>query len=220
MIMRLLDLVPIYITPTARNPAYELVTAVEARTYGFPEEASDHFMVIAKFEYDKLLTNIKLSKAYEKAEKREAKQKKTLQIAESKRIAELNLVAKASEKFDVLGAVINTELDLRVAAAASNDEEVTRLHSNRERQIVQLGTSFSHHLNGPNSKPRVGNKRKNVPGQKAQPKNVHRNNKSATILLSHGGAKMTVTTAGGGNQQKKKQKKQKAQRKRNGHKSG
>ena len=93
--------------------------------------------------------------------------------------------------------MINTELDLRVAAAASNDEEVTRLHSNRERQIVQLETSFSHHLNGPNSKPRVGNKRKNVPGQKAQPKNVHKNNKGATIMLSHGGAKMTVTTAGG-----------------------
>jgi hypothetical protein len=197
----------------------ELVTAVKARTFGFPAEAREDFLYIAKYEYDSVLANTKLSMAYEKAEQREAKQKKALQIAESKRKAELNLVAKASEKYGVLGNVINTELDLREAAAASDESEITRLQGNRDRQNVQLEKSLTKHLNMPNSKPRVGNKRKNGPGQQAQHQKMQKSKKAAKFTVSHGGTKMTVTPAGGGNQQKK-QKKKKAKGKRNGQKSG
>ena len=170
----------------------DLVALVRRKTYGFPPAAIESMLAIAKYEYDKQLYNNTITRLLDKNKEREDQQKKDLQISESKRKAQLNLVAKASEKMTVLGNVVDTRIAFYAAQQSNDVPEATRLKGEQEQQSVQLEKSFT--LNDLSSKSRAGKKRKNVPGNK---KNQHPHQKTSrvAITLSSGGANFTVTPA-------------------------
>jgi hypothetical protein len=206
----------------------DLVALVRRKTFGFPPASIDNMLVIAKYSYEKQLDNITTTRLLDKNKEREDQQKKDLQISESKRKAQLNLVAKASEKMAVLGNVVDTRIAFYAAQKPNNVHEAARLQGENEQHSVQLAKSF--HLNDQSSKARAGQKRKNGPGNQ---KHQHPQQKTSrvAITLSSGGANFTVTPAKnknnkGQNKQKKPAKgkgkapKGKGKKKYKGRKSG